>query len=330
MCFEEQFDTRGKIDSCQHLFCFACIETWSKQSNTCPLCKRRFKEIVAFDVKSGKRGKRVAVKRADMNTLPPGFSFGFPPGFGAHMPPPPPPGLGVPFGLPMPMGFPFVSHHEMLAQQVEQLFNMMNQSGAAPGIFLPMMAPGSLAAALMMHHGHGGHHHHMDEDEDEDEDDDEYDEEAEFDEYDEEEEEDYYDEDFEDAMLAHMVPMDIMGHVALPEYFESDEDESDEDLETGHWGVRFLSTHPPARRVVGPGSSRDNPVVLDDDADEVVDPQVAAAVRAAVSSSSSSSSAAAAPNRRSRGAVAAAAAASSSSSSGAAAAENARKRHRAS
>ncbi|CAM9261576.1 unnamed protein product, partial [Discosporangium mesarthrocarpum] len=36
---------RGVIP-CGHGFCFACILTWSKTENTCPLCKGRFTTIV--------------------------------------------------------------------------------------------------------------------------------------------------------------------------------------------------------------------------------------------------------------------------------------------
>ena len=28
-----------KLSGCKHLFCFDCIEAWSKEENTCPLCK---------------------------------------------------------------------------------------------------------------------------------------------------------------------------------------------------------------------------------------------------------------------------------------------------
>ena len=28
-----------------HIFCFECIEAWSKTENTCPLCKKRFSSI---------------------------------------------------------------------------------------------------------------------------------------------------------------------------------------------------------------------------------------------------------------------------------------------
>ncbi|XVF11725.1 hypothetical protein REPUB_Repub08aG0052500 [Reevesia pubescens] len=36
---------RGKIDSCDHFFCFVCIMEWAKVESRCPMCKRRFTVI---------------------------------------------------------------------------------------------------------------------------------------------------------------------------------------------------------------------------------------------------------------------------------------------
>ncbi|XP_050255932.1 uncharacterized protein LOC126701670 [Quercus robur] len=36
---------RGKIDCCDHYFCFLCIMEWSKVESRCPICKRRFSTI---------------------------------------------------------------------------------------------------------------------------------------------------------------------------------------------------------------------------------------------------------------------------------------------
>ncbi|XP_074592158.1 uncharacterized protein LOC141847950 [Curcuma longa] len=36
---------RGRIDSCDHYFCFVCIMEWAKIESRCPLCKRRFGSI---------------------------------------------------------------------------------------------------------------------------------------------------------------------------------------------------------------------------------------------------------------------------------------------
>eukprot|EP01138_Halocafeteria_seosinensis_P010880 gb/GECG01011113.1/.p1 GENE.gb/GECG01011113.1/~~gb/GECG01011113.1/.p1 ORF type:complete len:441 (+),score=71.99 gb/GECG01011113.1/:1-1323(+) len=35
----------GKINGCSHLFCYQCIEEWSKVTNLCPLCKVKFTQI---------------------------------------------------------------------------------------------------------------------------------------------------------------------------------------------------------------------------------------------------------------------------------------------
>ena len=35
----------GKIDSCIHEFCFECILKWSKVTNKCPICTKKFKSI---------------------------------------------------------------------------------------------------------------------------------------------------------------------------------------------------------------------------------------------------------------------------------------------
>ncbi|KAI5074675.1 hypothetical protein GOP47_0010636 [Adiantum capillus-veneris] len=37
--------TRGVLDCCSDIFCYSCIDTWSAFTNSCPLCKLRFKFI---------------------------------------------------------------------------------------------------------------------------------------------------------------------------------------------------------------------------------------------------------------------------------------------
>ncbi|KAI3416878.1 uncharacterized protein J3R85_014987 [Psidium guajava] len=37
---------RGRIDSCDHYFCFVCIMEWAKVESKCPMCKRRFSTIL--------------------------------------------------------------------------------------------------------------------------------------------------------------------------------------------------------------------------------------------------------------------------------------------
>ncbi|XP_020571064.1 uncharacterized protein LOC110018177 [Phalaenopsis equestris] len=43
ICFSDGGLTlRGRIDSCDHYFCFVCIMEWAKVESRCPLCKQRF------------------------------------------------------------------------------------------------------------------------------------------------------------------------------------------------------------------------------------------------------------------------------------------------
>lgn len=46
ICFaEERRSIRGRIDCCDHYFCFVCIMEWAKIESRCPLCKQRFGSI---------------------------------------------------------------------------------------------------------------------------------------------------------------------------------------------------------------------------------------------------------------------------------------------
>jgi len=40
---------QASVDNCCHIFCQECIILWSKVSNTCPICKARFLEIITQD-----------------------------------------------------------------------------------------------------------------------------------------------------------------------------------------------------------------------------------------------------------------------------------------
>lgn len=48
ICFDD-VKGRGTIDSCDHQFCYKCIQRWSKRSNTCPCCRARFNTIQKGD-----------------------------------------------------------------------------------------------------------------------------------------------------------------------------------------------------------------------------------------------------------------------------------------
>jgi len=75
MCEPKPADV-AKINGCDHLFCFDCIERWAERENTCPLCKVRFSKIerVQKKRKSGaeklKNSKRVKQKdqRSDLGS----------------------------------------------------------------------------------------------------------------------------------------------------------------------------------------------------------------------------------------------------------------------
>lgn len=50
---EDGKPSRGKLDCCDHYFCFVCIMEWAKVESRCPMCKQRFRTIS----KSSKSGK---------------------------------------------------------------------------------------------------------------------------------------------------------------------------------------------------------------------------------------------------------------------------------
>ena len=51
ICMEKMFAVpyTGSLTGCGHVFCFKCIEEWSKTENSCPLCKKEFKCIKKSD-----------------------------------------------------------------------------------------------------------------------------------------------------------------------------------------------------------------------------------------------------------------------------------------
>jgi hypothetical protein len=62
--------------SCDHIFCYSCIFDWSKQENSCPLCKKKFKEIKKVDPsKKTKKGKVLAAKSVKIKEKSQGNQF---------------------------------------------------------------------------------------------------------------------------------------------------------------------------------------------------------------------------------------------------------------
>ncbi|CAD8201129.1 unnamed protein product [Paramecium pentaurelia] len=55
ICYGQIVD-KGIIQTCQHSYCFKCIEIWAKQNLTCPQCRVQFSQILRV-WKQGK-GKR--------------------------------------------------------------------------------------------------------------------------------------------------------------------------------------------------------------------------------------------------------------------------------
>jgi len=55
MCDVEPNDL-AMINSCDHRFCFGCIEKWSERENKCPLCKTRFTKIDRVNKTRKKKG----------------------------------------------------------------------------------------------------------------------------------------------------------------------------------------------------------------------------------------------------------------------------------
>ena len=47
ICLEEiKLGHQGELASCNHNFCFVCIDNWAtKSGNLCPLCRKIFTEI---------------------------------------------------------------------------------------------------------------------------------------------------------------------------------------------------------------------------------------------------------------------------------------------
>eukprot|EP00897_Mesotaenium_endlicherianum_P007087 jgi/Mesen1/6406/ME000329S05564 len=65
ICLEPEFE-RGKLDSCDHLYCFPCIREWADVESRCPMCKRRFQKIE----RDGLEGRAGAPSRPRVIRIP--------------------------------------------------------------------------------------------------------------------------------------------------------------------------------------------------------------------------------------------------------------------
>eukprot|EP01012_Entosiphon_sulcatum_P051682 TRINITY_DN70991_c0_g1_i1.p1 TRINITY_DN70991_c0_g1~~TRINITY_DN70991_c0_g1_i1.p1 ORF type:complete len:329 (+),score=49.27 TRINITY_DN70991_c0_g1_i1:664-1650(+) len=53
ICLEDIVGLLGRLSSCDHPYCYDCIQRWAKDCNRCPTCKRRFKYIEKCKVLAG-------------------------------------------------------------------------------------------------------------------------------------------------------------------------------------------------------------------------------------------------------------------------------------
>jgi len=76
MCHVEPNDL-ALINSCDHRFCFGCIEKWSERENKCPLCKVRFTKIdrVNKKRKKGTKNTKKVNDRDQRSDLVPGAAL---------------------------------------------------------------------------------------------------------------------------------------------------------------------------------------------------------------------------------------------------------------
>lgn len=65
---------QGTLDCCSHAFCFACIETWMKTANICPMCKATVKKLTKKD-STGNNEKTTRVKTVDRRSENSEMSF---------------------------------------------------------------------------------------------------------------------------------------------------------------------------------------------------------------------------------------------------------------
>lgn len=76
MCDVEPSDL-ALINSCDHRFCFGCIEKWAERENKCPLCKNRFNKIdrVNKTRKKGSKNSKKVKTRDQRSDIVPGAAL---------------------------------------------------------------------------------------------------------------------------------------------------------------------------------------------------------------------------------------------------------------
>jgi len=45
ICYNSN-ELNGKMDACNHFFCLSCLLSWSEKNNHCPLCRKKFYQVI--------------------------------------------------------------------------------------------------------------------------------------------------------------------------------------------------------------------------------------------------------------------------------------------
>ncbi|KAH7300045.1 hypothetical protein KP509_24G042300 [Ceratopteris richardii] len=71
ICLSETSTTeRGKLDSCDHFYCFGCIMEWAKVESRCPMCKQRFTAVSRAGGGISKRTRTIRIPTRDQVYIP--------------------------------------------------------------------------------------------------------------------------------------------------------------------------------------------------------------------------------------------------------------------
>lgn len=68
ICFDNVSD-RGKMDCCDHMFCYTCIKPWLTRSSSCPHCKREVKNLSRTDNNKSKTLSEKVQKKVLKDTI---------------------------------------------------------------------------------------------------------------------------------------------------------------------------------------------------------------------------------------------------------------------
>lgn len=69
ICLSDEVKEQGKLDCCDHFFCFQCIMEWGKVESKCPMCKQRFSTIVRPAICGIPRSRKKTVRVPERNQV---------------------------------------------------------------------------------------------------------------------------------------------------------------------------------------------------------------------------------------------------------------------